>query len=143
MSERFLAEADFPEWRANTKTDIPELDRVINERVFNYLEKRAEYFLNTPRWKNATLKERRAYVADAIKGAQEDVRKWIDESPGSYEHLLKARRDLTTKSERLRTQAKKALDLADVPDRQLTYRQIEQIRALVDLYEDDEKAYTE
>lgn len=143
MAEKMLAQADFPEWRANTKTDIPELDRVINERVFNYLEARAEKYLATPRWKNSTLKERREIVKDLLKKSQDDVRAWIDESPGSFEHLAKSRRDLTTQSERLRTQAKKQLGIADVPDRKLSYRQIEEIRYLIDLYKEDEKAYIE
>ena len=142
-AEQLLAEADFAEWRANTKTDIPELDRVINERVYDYLEQKAKYFLDTPRWKNASLVERKDFVRDILKGAQEDVRSWIDEHPGSFEHLVKARRDITTQPERLRKQAKEALGISDIPDRQLTFRQMEEMKVLLDLYKDHEKTFTE
>lgn len=141
--EKMFAQADFPEWRGNIKSDIPELDRVINERVFSILEKRAKETISSPRWKNASLRERRDFLRDILRNSQREVRDWIEENPGSFEYTLKARRDLTTQSERLRKQAKEALDISDVPDRELSLKQIEQIKALIDLYKDDEKLFTE
>lgn len=142
-TERMLAEADFPEWRANVKSAIPELDAVINQKVQNVLIVKSEELINSDAWKKATLATRKDWVRTILRDTQGEVRDWIESRPGTPEYLYKARRDYTALPKTLRDEAKKKLGMSDVDDRKLSLEQIEQLKTYVDFVKEYNKIIVE
>lgn len=136
--EKMFGETTMAEWRANQRTAIPGLDAVVNEKVFTYLEPRAEKLMASDAWKMANNERRRAMATALLENSRKDVQKWIEARPGSNTDLDLQRRKMTNRSKQYVQSAAKHFGI-EKPVKEMSYYELTIMNTYMDMLEQYDK----
>lgn len=139
--DRMLNQVGLPAWGIQERTNVPEWDYIMNERITPLLEQRATRMMESPDWKKGNLRARGAMVDVLLKTVKSEAREWIA-NQGPNEELLNERRKFSTQNKDLKAMAKNALGI-DKPDTKLSYSEIEALRFWMDNRKDIMKYLSE
>lgn len=129
--ERMFAEAFYPEWKGNQKSNIPALDAVINERIFTVLEQRAIKLRNTDQWRSAGLSTKRKLVGEILTKTRSEVLQWATNSSDTNVELFKLQDTYSRVPEDLRKRAQDAFGIHK-PIKEMSWRDIKELTDYTD-----------
>lgn len=139
-TDYMLGTVNLPPFKIDSRTAIPEFDRIINEQMAPELNERARVLLKTPAWKTATQAGRLTLAKNLVSKVKEDVITRIESMELGYDPAVQNQRRLfSTKESALRAEAKKAFGWQDIPDRELSWKQIESLNIYIQDKKDNNK----
>lgn len=113
--DRLLGQANMQAWRLIPRSNIPEYDAAILERVFNVLAPKAEGLINSPAWKQANQGQRQKMVRGLMTSTKETIVEWIESAPGSTEALDRRRYQWSMKDKQIAEDARTATGITNKP----------------------------
>lgn len=141
-TERMFAEAMFPEWRGNQKSTNPQLDAIVNQRIFDTLEAKAATLIDREVWDKANIATKRKLVNDLLKQSRQEVIDWVTADPTSNASLSKMRDTYNRQPEDLRRRAQETFNIKkDVKD--MSPREIMELNEYIDYLKEMDKRLIE
>lgn len=137
-AERMFAEAFFPEWKANQKSNVAALDSVVNEKVQTLMEIRATRLRNSSAWQKGDLSTRRKLVTDLLKSVREETVQWATQDDMSDAALYKLQDTYSRRPADLRKRAQEAYGI-DKPFKELSAREIMELTEYMDYLDGQDK----
>jgi hypothetical protein len=135
---RLFNAVNIPVWTIQERTGIPEWDALMNEIITPRLDMKARELMNGRLYKSASLAGRERMVRAMLREVRQDTIRMIEEQLGADPNILRMRQAFTRKPMSLRREAREALNIT-TKDRELSYVEIQQLQAYIDMIEDREK----
>lgn len=144
FTDIMLGKVNLPPFRIDSRTRIPEFDRVLNEELAIPLNEAAKRLLANPNFKNATQAGKRMMVDKLVSEERKAARQRIEEGYLGVEPAMAAAREKFTKlPTALRAEGKTVYGWQNIPDRKLSREQIETLSLWIKEYDKEIKLIPE
>jgi hypothetical protein len=94
-TDKAYSMAEMHPWKANERSQIPAYDKVFNTMVAPLLEERYADLVDSPKFKDASVAERRVMLNSWKRIVTKELRDYLAESPEAPQSLLAAQRKAT------------------------------------------------